>query len=133
MLSVVKLAKLKFPSVALFIIAPSISTNTWSELLPRMRTEEIVPGPPFENTVSPWLRRSASTTVLTCRRCSSSPVMTSTALVSCVTGTGVFVAEMTTSLVSMTCSVLAGSSPKTGTDHMTGKLSNAHTENKTER
>ena len=106
MLSVVRNAKSYPPAVALLTIAPSIRTNTCSVVDPRILTLVKVPWAPLDRTTMPVARRKASATVFRLRLCICSPVMTSTALVTWLTGCLVLVALTTTSSV---CSSFASS------------------------
>ena len=97
MLSVVKFPKSNSPAVGLLTMTPSTKTSVCEVLAPRIPTVAVVPGPPFCVTVMLCAKRSASITVLIFFCSNSSPLITSTALVSWLTGTGVFVAVTTTS------------------------------------
>src|SRR6478752_9183775 len=59
---------------------PSISTLTWCELVPRMKTEVWPPGPPVCTMLRPGTLASASGSVRRCSRSISAAVMTVTEL-----------------------------------------------------
>src|SRR5438132_7397813 len=112
MLSAVRLAKSNSPVVGLFMIVPARLTSVGLDWEPGMGTGAVVPGPPVEKAATPWASRSASMTDLIFLCSSSSPVMTSTALVTWLTGSGVFVALTITSSVL----TVGGSSPRLNPD-----------------
>jgi hypothetical protein len=75
---------------------PSMSTFVWFELVPRMKTELVPPGPPVCTTFSPGTSRRMSGTVRCCLLSMSWLVITVTLLAIAVVGVATRVATTTT-------------------------------------
>src|SRR5262245_60707911 len=80
---------------------PSISTFTWFEFVPRIKTEVWPPGPPVCTTLRPGTALSASGTVRYCWRSMSADVITVIELATSLSGVGIVVGL--TTMVGKTC------------------------------
>jgi hypothetical protein len=80
---------------------PSTRTRVWPALAPRMKTADVLPGPPLMLTSTPgWRCRSCGTLCAALRRISSSPITVTSASRSAM---GCGVRDAVTTTVSADC------------------------------